>query len=208
MNFLTFKDKLAPLVCFSVHQIFTVFPDFDRTNITRWIKNGFVVKLRQGWYSFPEFGKDMDIVRLVANRIYDPSYVSLQYALAFYGMIPETVIQVTSVSSLKTFSLQNEFGQFSYQNVKPSLMFGYTPQTILSPSANKQMFLMATPEKSLLDFLYLNPFYRTEDDFLELRLDECYMAEDLKRDLLGEYLENIKSKTLERRVHDLLRMFE
>jgi hypothetical protein len=49
----------------------------------------------------------------------------LHTALAFYGIIPEAVVQVTSVTSLKTASFRNEFGEYSYKNVKENLMFGY-----------------------------------------------------------------------------------
>jgi predicted transcriptional regulator of viral defense system len=146
-------------------------------------------------------------VRLAANKIYKPSYISLQYALAFYGMIPETVVQLTCVTSLKTASFENGWGQFVYQNLKPSLFFGYAPYPIEHPSANGQYFLMATPEKALLDFLYLNSFYKTQEDFESLRLDEDFMTDSLDRERLGGYLKKFASKALNRRVKDLLRLY-
>ena len=207
MNFLQFKETFSPLVCFTTNQVLAEYPDFSQMNLTRWLRQGYIVRLRRGRFSFPEFGKNPDFVRLAANKIYKPSYISLQYALAFYGMIPETVVQLTCVTSLKTASFENGWGQFVYQNLKPSLFFGYAPYPIEHPSANGQYFLMATPEKALLDFLYLNPFYKTQEDFESLRLDEDFMTDSLDHERLGCYLEKFESKALNRRVKDLLRLY-
>ncbi|MBP5443726.1 MAG: hypothetical protein J6Y60_10845, partial [Treponema sp.] len=68
MNFLKFKSTFLPLVCFSTNQIASVFPDFNSMNLTRWVKQGDVVRLRRGWFCFPEFQRDIDFVRLAANR--------------------------------------------------------------------------------------------------------------------------------------------
>ena len=208
MNFLQFKNTFFSLVCFSANQILTVFPHFDHTNLTRWIKQGYVIRLRRGWLSFPEYSNDTDFLRLTANKIYKPSYLSLQYVMAFYGMIPETVVQFTSVSSLKTATFENDFGQFSYQNIKPSLMFGYNPRVIEHPLANKQAFLMATPEKALLDYLYLNPFYNSTEELESLRLDEDFIVENLNRELIKEYLQKFQCSALEKRINNLLRIYD
>lgn len=208
MNFLQFKRAFSPLVCFTTNQVLAKFPEFSQMNLTRWLKLGYIVRLRRGWFSFPEFQSNPDFVRLVANKIYKPSYISLQYALAFYGMIPETVVQLTSVSSLKTASFENGWGQFVYQNLKSSLFFGYEPYPIEHPSSNGQTFLMAAPEKALLDFLYLNPFYTTQDDFENLRLDEDFMTDSLDHEKLKIYLKKFANKTLEKRVECLLRLYD
>lgn len=208
MIFLQFKEAFFPLVCFTTNQVLAKYTDFSQMNLTHWLKQGYIVRLRRGWFSFPEFGKNPDFVRLAANKIYKPSYISLQYALAFYGMIPETVVQLTCVASLKTASFENGWGQFVYQNLKPSLFFGYAPYPIEHPSANGQYFLMATPEKALLDFLYLNPFYKTQDDFEALRLDEDFMTDSLDRDRMDAYLRKFANKALDKRVASLLRLYD
>ena len=208
MNFLQFKEVFFPLVCFTTNQVLAKYTDFSQMNLTHWLKQGYIVRLRRGWFSFPEFGKNPDFVRLAANKIYKPSYISLQYALAFYGMIPETVVQLTCVASLKTASFENGWGQFVYQNLKPSLFFGYAPYPIEHPSANGQYFLMATPEKALLDFLYLNPFYKTQDDFEALRLDEDFMTDSLDRERMDAYLRKFANKALDKRVASLLRLYD
>jgi len=139
----------------------------------------------------------------VANRIYAPSYISLHSALSFYGMIPEEVVQLTSVTTLKTAKFENDFGTFHYQNVKTSLYFGYE----IKMMQNGRGLLFATPEKALLDLLYLNPFYKTEQDMEELRLDEDYMQSEFNKERFSDYLTRIGSKALEQRVRRLLKVY-
>ena len=119
-------------------------------------------------------------------------------------MIPEAVVQITSVTSLKTASFTNDFGEYSYKNVKESLMFGYE----LKPMADNRTIQFATPEKALLDLLYLYPFYDSEQELEELRLDEDYLQEDLNKDLLMEYCAKFQSKALDHRVKLLLKTYD
>jgi predicted transcriptional regulator of viral defense system len=83
--------------CFSIDQVYAWQPGFDRNNLSRWIKKGFLIRLRQGWFTFSEYKSNPDFALYFANRIYRPSYISLHTALAFYGLIPKAVTQVTSV---------------------------------------------------------------------------------------------------------------
>ena len=88
--------------------------------------------------------------------------------MSIYGLIPEAVSSITSVSTLKTARFENAFGQYTYQNVKPELFFGYKP--VILPlntaiiNAPKQAWMLAHPEKALLDLLYLYPFYNSEEE--------------------------------------------
>ena len=189
--------------CFHINQVLLWEKDFDRNNLTRWCRKGRLVKLRNQYYAFPECLSLPDFVRYVANRIYSPSYISLHSALSFYGMIPEEVVQVTSVTTLKTARFQNDFGTFHYQNVKTPLYFGYEIKT---PPSGRGL-LVATPEKALLDLLYLNPYYKTVQDMEELRLDEDFMQNDFNRERFSDYLTRIGSKALEQRVRRLLKVY-
>lgn len=204
VNFLEFKDKMFALACFSIHQVYAWKPDFDRNNLTHWVKKGYLVRLRQGYFAFSEYRGKNDYALYFANRIYSPSYISLHTALAFYGMIPEAVVQFTSITSLKTASFTNDFGEYSYRNVKESLMFGYE----LKPIADKRTIQLATPEKALLDLLYLYPFYNNVQEIEALRLDEDYLNQDLKKDLLQEYGSAFQSKALDRRIKILYKVYE
>lgn len=73
---------------------------------------------------------------------------------------------------------------------------------------NGRGLMFATPEKALLDLLYLNPYYKTEQDMEELRLDEDYMQSEFNKVRLAEYLSRMGNKTLEKRVKTLLKVYE
>ena len=203
MDYLTFRERMYPMGCFHINQVLLWEKDFDRNNLTRWCRKGRLVKLRNQYYAFPECASMPDFSRLVANRIYAPSYISLHSALSFYGMIPEEVVQITSVTTLKTATFQNDFGTFHYQNVKEPLYFGYEIKTL----QNGRGILFATPEKALLDLLYLNPYYKTEQDMEELRLDEDFMQNGFNRERFSDYITRIGSKALEQRVRRLLKVY-
>ena len=203
MTFLEFKAKMFDLACFTIYQVYAWKPDFDRNNLTRWTKKGYLIRLRQGYFTFAEYKNKADYSLYFANRMYRPSYISLQTALSFYGMIPETVVQIISVSSLKTASFSNEIGEYFYKNVKENLIFGYE----LKLMADNRNLQFATPEKALLDFLYLYPFYNNEQELQELRLDEAFLQDDLNKELLMEYCSRFQSKALEKRVQLLLKTY-
>ena len=196
MNYLEFKNRMFDLVCFNTHQVYAWNPDFDRNNFVRWVKKGLLLRLRQGYYTFPDYKSKPDFTLFFANRIYRPSYISLHTALAFYGIIPEAVVQITSVTSLKTASFQNEFGEYEYKSIREELMFGYN----IKPIANGQSLQIAHPEKALLDLLYLYPFYNTEHEMENLRLDENFLLDEINTKRLDDYLLKFKNNALQKRV--------
>ncbi len=196
MNYLEFKNRMFDLGCFNTHQVYAWKPDFDRNNFVRWVKKGLLLRLRKGYYSFPDYKSKPDFAMLFANRIYRPSYISLHTALAFYGIIPEAVVQITSVTSLKTASFQNEFGEYEYKSVREELMFGYD----IKPIVNGQSLKIARPEKALLDLLYLYPFYNSEKEMEDLRFDGKFLSDELDLKLLEDYLLKFKNKALRKRV--------
>lgn len=200
MNFIEFRRKMFDLACFNINQVYAWQPDFNRNNLVRWTNCGLIIRLKQGYYTFPEYKGKADYPFYFANRIYRPSYISLHTALSFYGMIPEAVVQITSVTSLKTASFSNAFGEYSYQSEKEELMFGYD----LKPMEDGRTLMFARPEKALLDLLYLYPFYDSTQELEELRLDESYLNEDLSRDILQEYTSRFENKALEQRVQRLI----
>ncbi|NCA85892.1 MAG: hypothetical protein EOM83_10000 [Clostridia bacterium] len=200
MLFQEFHSAMSAPAIFTSNQVYAWRPEFDKNNLSRWTKKGLLIKLRNGYYTFPEFLHQPNFALFVANKIYKPSYISLHTALAFHGLIPETVVQLTSVSTHKTNTFENPFGTFSYKTIKTQIFFGYDPL----PLSGEKTLLMAKPEKALLDLLYLYPFYKTEDDFLNLRLDECFIEESLNIELLQSFADRFKSATLAHRVKNLL----
>ena len=196
MNYLEFRNKMYDLACFSIDQVYAWEPGFDRNNLYRWTRKGLLVRLRRGYFAFPEYKGKPDYAFYFANRIYRPSYISLHTALSFYGMIPEIVVQITSVTTLKTTSFYNTFAQYSYKSMKKELFFGY----VLKPLQDGRSLQFASPEKALLDLLYLYPEYNTHSQLEDLRLDEDLLHEEFNKKLFEDYLKLFKSKALEYRV--------
>jgi len=195
MDYFSFRNRFVELACFSVHQIDAVYSGFDHNNLTRWQRKGLLVKLRQGFYAFPEYKVQPNFGLFVSNYIYKPSYISLHTALAFYGVILEAVTQFMAVSALKTTAFENPFGSFSYMKMKPELIFGYD----ILPLSNRSIHI-AQPEKAILDLLYLYSFYNTKREIRNLRFNESFVRNELNVEKLALYLDKFNNKELAKRV--------
>ena len=204
MTYIQFYNDWHRLACFSVSQVRAIYPDFHRGNFVQWQQAGYIVSLRQGWYAFADYLQQPDYSRYFAGKICAPSYISLHTALSFYGIIPEAVVEITSVTTQKTCRYENAFGQFSYQTIKPRLFWGFEPKTM----RDGKRYMMATPEKAIIDLLYLYPQYSTLDEMRELRFDEDWMREELNKERLMEYAERIGSPALTKRIKLLLKAYE
>ena len=203
MIYQQFYQQWHPFACFCTQQVRAIYPTFNRSNYLQWQRQGYIVSLRQGWYAFADCLQQPDIARYFAGKIYDPSYISLHTALSFYGIIPEQVVEITSVTTRKTASFANSFASYSYQTVRTNLFWGYTPMTL----TDGKTYMMATPEKALLDLLYLYPQYHTEADMLDLRLDDDWLADELDRSRLKDYLSRIASPSLTQRIETLKKAY-
>jgi predicted transcriptional regulator of viral defense system len=111
-----------------------------------YIEKKFFSKLRNGLYSLE--GERPNLY-FAANKIYRPSYVSLETALSYYGIIPETVYSITSVTSKPTRNFNALGVDFSYARIKQKAFEGYTAR---KEGGNTVLF--AEPEKALADYLY------------------------------------------------------
>ena len=112
---------------------------------------------------------------LLASSIYGPSYISFEYALSYYGLIPERVTTITCATFEKKKKKEyiTDFGTFTYRDV-PS--FAY-PEEIILKEENNYSYQIATPEKALCDKLYsLSPLFNYTNLenmlFNDLRIDE------------------------------------
>ena len=146
--------KKEPLFETSLLLAGDVDPDYIRLQLTRWKNAGKIIQLRRGLYALaPPYQKIKPHPFLIANHLRKASYVSLQSALAFYGMIPENVLQTTSVTGGRPGEWQTPLGVYRYQHIKPVLLRGYR----LTDLGNGQQALVASPGKALLDLIYLQP---------------------------------------------------
>ncbi len=144
-----------------------VDPANVRRQLSRWTKAGRLYQLRRGLYALaPPFQKVKPHPFLVANRMVRGSYVSCQSALAHYGLIPEHVPVVTSVTTARPARWDTPLGSYEFRHIKTDLLRGYR-LTELSPG---QRAFVASPEKALLDLIYLQAGGDSPGYLRELRL--------------------------------------
>lgn len=141
------------------------------TKLSREVKDGKLFKIINGLYETDSNTSGY----LLAGSIYGPSYISFEYALSFYGLIPERVTTVTCATFDKKKKKQydTDFGIFTYRDV-PVLVY---PEEIILKEESNYSYQMATPEKALCDKLYtlapLNNYSNLENMlFNDLRIDE------------------------------------
>ena len=99
MKYFDIKQKLGEIKVFSIEDLYTVDPSFRLETLYEWEKKAWVTKLRSKKYIFADFKPSNYELYMVANKLYDPSYISLELALNHYGVIPEAVMRVTSVTT-------------------------------------------------------------------------------------------------------------
>lgn len=156
--------------------------DILDTQLSSWVKKSLLVKPRRDIYLLKD-NENVDRF-LLANKLFEPSYVSLESALFYYGLIPDVVAAVTSVTSKKTrrFDFNNQL--FLYQKIKSNLFFGYG-----EIKTGEWGFLLASPEKAILDYFYLNfSRLKSTDSWDELRIDKKTYKAIIKRPKLFKYL--------------------
>lgn len=199
MKFIDFKEKLKEFVVFNLNDIRKIETDFDLRRLSEWTKKGYIEKVRRGYYVFSDLVKNEQALYIIANNIYKPSYVSLETAFSLYGIIPESVYSIISVTSLKTNSFDAGFAVFKYRQLQSDLFFGY--ELI---NYNNYCYMLADLEKSLLDYFYLNPHVDTINDIKGLRFNTFDLREKLDIGKLKKYLSVFDSKELSSRVNKFL----
>jgi len=158
--------------------------------ISKLNKDGYLKKVRNGLYVYAD-KKELISQENLAFKIYSPSYISLEWALHHYGLIPEIVYNVTSISTKTTRKFKNDFGIFIYKNIKKDLFWGYKKE-----EKNGLIYLIALPEKALLDYIYFNlSKIKKDTDIEELRLNHDLIKKlDIQK--LKEYMTLFKNKKI------------
>lgn len=160
-----------------------------RRQLSRWKQAGKIYQLRRGLYCLaPPFQKVKPHPFLVANRMLPASYVSLQSALAYFGMIPEHVPVTTSVTTSRPAHWEMPLGVFDFRHIQVNFFYGYR----LADLGEKQQAFIASPEKALLDLVYLEPGGDTLDYLTELRLNNLDRLDWQFLGALAEQIEKLK----------------
>ncbi|MEA3436465.1 MAG: hypothetical protein U9R43_08360 [Thermodesulfobacteriota bacterium] len=200
MNFIQFKNSLRGFPLFSLSDISAVNNHFDRRRLSEWKEKGYIRKIVKGHYLFTDMDMSEDLLLVIANKIYRPSYISFETAMSHYHLIPENVYMITSASTKRTYLFESSLARFSYRTLKPALFFGYF---LLS-----RQIKIAYMEKAILDYFYINPLLQTEDDFASLRINREEMLNRLNKKRLTDYVRRFSQKRLAKRMGHFLEWLE
>lgn len=162
-----------------------VKPGYVHRQLSQWVRTGKLWQLRRGLYMpAPPYQRVSPHPFVVANRLVPGAYVSLQAALAYYDIIPEHVAAVTSVTARRPGRWATPAGVYIFRHVRPTLLFGYRSLSV----GEGQMAFVATPEKALLDIIYLQPGADVMAYVASLRLQNLETLDlSLLNDLAGRF---------------------
>jgi len=176
MTFNELENRIKTPV-FSNFDVEKMFPQEEKlsinTQLNRFVKSGELLGLKKGLYCFS--GQKV-ATQVLANAIYEPSYVSLEYVLNNSGVIPDIAMNVTSVTTTKNKIFTTPAGVFLYHRVQPQLFFGFQS---VKDGKSGFYYKQAYPEKALLDYIYIRKIKSLEENRVE--------SNELNRDLLLDY---------------------
>jgi predicted transcriptional regulator of viral defense system len=202
MNYGELVTLVGAMPCFDLPLLTQAFDDQReaiRVQLSRWMKQGKVIGLRRGMYTLSETYRRVPLTPAVlANQLYRPAYLSGLWALGHYDLIPERVVRFTSVTPRVPRRFENPFGVFDYRNIKQDCFFGFAPTGV-----GGQEFLVAEPEKALLDHWHLTRGEWTSERLEEMRYQHVALV-DAKR--LHLHAQRFRSPRLDRAVQRWLRL--
>lgn len=177
---MTFDQQLNSfgVVPFSHGSLLPMLAEYRRPNdkIASMLARGDIVQLRRGFYILGPARRTGPVsLPLVANLLSGPSYVSLDFALSWHGLIPEGVLEVSSVTTRRAFVYDTPLGRFSYTRLP--LPF-YRVGVLQTQNTDGTAFLIASPEKALCDKVALTrnlPVFSIADM-------QTFLIEDLRLD--------------------------
>lgn len=146
-----------------------------RDKITRLLKNGDLIRVKKGLYVLGEsYRRQLVSLEVLANLIYGPSYLSLEYALSFYGLIPERVECLTSMTTQKNKLFKTPLGNFSYQHIAS---YKYHEGLVQLSQDSKRYFIIASQEKAIADVLDQQKSLLSRENVLEFLLENLRIEE-------------------------------
>lgn len=173
-----------------------------RLQLNRWVRDGRLIKLHKGLYTLGEpYRKIRPEPFSIANSLKSPSYISLQSALSWHGLIPEFVPVITSVTPARPQIIESPLGRFEYKHINTGLFWGYTKVEL----SNQQEAFVARAEKALLDLVYFTPGGDRKEFLEELRLQNL---SKLSKNILRKDAEKSNSPKLKRAASNIERIID
>ncbi|AWI09416.1 type IV toxin-antitoxin system AbiEi family antitoxin domain-containing protein [Ereboglobus luteus] len=160
------------------NELADVFADYESPHkkIASLEKEGALVRLKKGTYLVSgEIHGQTFSRELIANNLYGPSYVSLESALAHYGLIPERVHAVRSMTTKRARKFATPLGDFEYVTVLAKYhAIGIRQQIIEKQYA----YLIASPEKAVCDMIVATRGLRLQSP----KAVRAWLEEDMRVD--------------------------
>jgi len=145
-----------------------------RDKLTKLLKNNQLIRIKKGIYIFgEEYRYRPYSLEILANLLYGPSYISFEYALSYYNLIPEKVTRITSACSKRIKQFTTPVGDFVYYYLAP---LKYPVGIKIESIDENSNFLIATKEKALSDYLARIKLFNNKDDLFE------YLIESMRID--------------------------
>ena len=188
VNWVAIQDKLNDLdikilTPVEFKRIFNISSRSTQYFLEAYTKKGIFLRLKKGLYAV-KF--NMPSLYLIANKLYEPSYISFESALAFHNLIPEGIYNLVSATSQPTREFATKNNIFAYHRIKKKFYIGYSPLKI-----KEETILMAEPEKALADCLYFSSLRKKS-------LPERVVLGKIKMEKLKKYLKIFKRKNMSR----------
>jgi predicted transcriptional regulator of viral defense system len=199
MQYLELRKSLRDFTVFSLRDIKTIDSKFHRRRLNEWQEKKYIKKIIRGYYIFSDLEINENTLFEIANKIYRPSYVSFEMALSYHHLIPESVYVITSASTRRTYNFKTPIAEFSYRTIKPELFFGYELVRY-----NDRHIKMASIEKAVLDYFYLNHHIKKESDFASLRINKDIFLKRVNEKKLLKFLDKFAKKTMTKRIKSFL----
>ncbi|MDD3361775.1 MAG: hypothetical protein PHW34_08910 [Hespellia sp.] len=173
-----------------------------QSRVQTMVKKGELIPLKRGLFETDTAAPGF----LMANALLGPSYLSFEYALSYYSMIPERVVVYTSATFGRNKKLEysNQFGSFTYRDI-PEAVFPYYYTRELS---GHRPYLIATREKALCDQLCVMAPIRGINDFREWLFDGMRLDEDIYEELDSEKMKRIAPLYHRTNLDQLVRLLE
>lgn len=166
------EKKLILFTPLEFKRLFGVSDYASQKFIKVYTKKRILIKIRNGLYMLDDRPANY---YLIANRLYEPSYISFDAALSFYGIIPETIYTVTSATPKISREFEADNIRFTYHKIKKEVYCGYKPIKYLDST-----ILIAEPEKALADYLYFLILKRRNLHYDRLNLKKIKKPELLR----------------------------
>jgi len=177
-----------------------------RDKITDLLRKGKIIRIKKGLYIFGEdYRQGLYSREILANLIYGPSYISLDFALHYYGLIPERVEAVTSVTTGRSRKFFTTVGLFNYRGISLNAFRVGMDRIELSEGRS---FLMAVPEKALADKIQSNrgTGIKTQSELRHYLLESLRIDQDSLAELDSNLIKLISQQYRSRKLSLLYRL--